>query len=82
MKLEDKTMSVLSSAMGKIQSLEFEGRKHHDFDYADGLHDAWKVLCDANNDYVARKAAKNPLWRFRVWLKYKQSSNAIRDIEI
>ena len=78
MKLRDKTMAVLESALAEIQRREFVNRKNHEFQFADGLHSAWQVLTDVYSEYVEQKSKKNPIWRWRVQLGYKKASKAIR----
>lgn len=80
--LRDKTIDVLDSASAEIQHRELAARKHHDFDFAEGLHCAWEILVDMHAEYVNQKAKRNPIFRWRVWLGYKKASKAIREIEL
>ena len=78
----DKIMAILESASAEIQHRELAARKCHEFQFADGLHLAWKILVDMYTDYVEQKAKKNPIWRWRVQCGYKKASKAIREIKL
>ena len=80
--LRDKTIDVLAAALAEIQLREWEARKSHEFRFADGLNSAWRFLADMHAEYVNRKAKRNPIFRWRIWLRYKKASKAIRDVEL
>lgn len=79
---KDKIITILNSASAEIQDREFAARKRHEFQFAEGLHCAWKILVDMHAEYVNQKAKRNPIFRWRIWLRYKKASKAIRDIKL
>lgn len=79
---KDKIITILNSASAEIQRRELAARKRNEFQFAEGLHCAWKILVDMYADYVNQKAKRNPIFRWRIWLGYKKARKAIRDMKM